>query len=43
MVSDLDPSELKIACEIKDLKLIALISKSLEDPDLSRSALATLH
>lgn len=43
MASDLESTELKIACEIKDLKLITLVAKSLEDPELNRTALSTLH
>jgi hypothetical protein len=43
MAGELEPAELKIACEIKDLKLISLVAKSLEDPDLNRTALTTLH
>ena len=43
MVTDLEPSELKIACEIKDLKLISIVAKSLEDTELNRTALTTYH
>ena len=43
MLTDLEPSELKIACEIKDLKLISIVAKSLEDSELNRTALTTFH
>lgn len=42
-VADLEPNELKHACEIKFLKLVTLLGKSLEDPEVSKSAMTSLH
>lgn len=43
MAAELDPSELKQACDIKDLNLIQIVGKALEDQELNRSALNSLY
>lgn len=42
-VAELEPNELKFACEIKSLKLIPMLGKALEDSDVNRAALTSLH
>lgn len=43
MAAELDPSELKQACDIKDLNLIQIVGKALEDQELNRSALNSFY
>ena len=42
-ITELDQSELRIACELKEVKLISHLFKSLKDTELGKVPLATLH
>ncbi len=43
MIGELEPAELQVACEIKDLKLVTLAFQSIEDPELCKVALTQLY
>ena len=42
-IAELDASEFKMACEIKELKLVKLAFESISDAELGKVALTTLH
>lgn len=42
-LADLEGPEIKIAAEIKDLKLIKLVFEGVSDAEVSKTALTTLH
>lgn len=42
MAADLEPNELKQASELKNVKLIQIVSKAIEDAEISRVGLNSM-
>ena len=39
----MDKTEVKIACELKELKFLGLVFKSIKDSELGKQSLTALH